>query len=137
MALQNFGRQARLAAANTYRNIPDKIDVSPLDTASPQIDRIPRTVHFIYSGNLEITWIQWLAVRAAIVNLGAQEVKIWLDTRLDPRGDIWERISRMDKVTVNIITMPTVIHGAQIPNVACQSDVLRLQILFDQGGKCN
>ena len=100
-----------------------------------QRNGIPRTVHFIYNGDLEIDWIKWLAVRAAIVHLRAEVVKIWLDESLEPRGIIWDQIIKLEKVMVIKIALPTVMYGAKIPDPAFQADALRLQILYDEGGK--
>ena len=95
----------------------------------------PKIVHFIYTGDIQVTWIEWLAVRAAITNLGAEQVKIWVDQRTNPGGEQWERILRMEKVKVINTIMPAEVFGVKIPETNFQSDVLRLQILFDEGGE--
>lgn len=93
----------------------------------------PKVAHFIYTGEMEITWIEWLAVRGATANLKA-DVMIWLDERLEPRGRLWERISRMERVTVRRVKLPTTVFGVKITDPSQQSDVFRLQILYTEGG---
>ena len=105
------------------------------DRKTPSQDRpIPKIAHFVYSTGREITWLEWLAVRAAIVNLGAEKVKIWLPEQAQMEGDIWKRVEAMEKVSLCRIAMPESVYDHDIPEPH-RADVARLKILYEEGGK--
>lgn len=95
---------------------------------------IPRVAHFIYTESKDYSWPEWAAIRAAVVNLGVSKVKIWLPEEAEPTGPIWRSVLEMPEVTVNWITLPKSVYDHDILDPRYQSDVVRLKILYEEGG---
>ena len=98
------------------------------------IDPIPKIAHFIYANVKELTWLEWAAIRGAIVNLGVEKVHIWLPENEELRGWIWNRVLEMPEVRLRRIVMPRTVYGAEIATTERQSDIVRLKILYEEGG---
>ena len=91
---------------------------------------IPSKVHFVYIKERDWKLHHYLSVKSAIVRSGADEVKIWLDE--EPEGEWWDKTKPL--VTVQKVKPPTEIFGKPITQPAHKSDVIRLQVLIQEGG---
>ena len=97
-------------------------------------DPIPKVAHFIYTTTPPINWINYLAIKGAIQNLKAVKVKIWMPQDSILEGDLWERVRKMPKVQLCPIEIPQSVYGVKIDDDTGKSDVLRLKILYEEGG---
>ena len=102
----------------------------------PSLNPIPKIVHFVHTDVKELTWLEWIAVRGAIVNLGAEKVHVWLPKEAEMKGWIWNRVVEMPKVYLRKIAMPKSVWGVAIDTPEQQSDIVRLKILYEEGGAC-
>lgn len=99
---------------------------------SPQI---PRVFHFVIaSGDPDVSprfsLVNYLAVRSALdLNEGFRAI-IHCDP--EPHGPDWDRLK--DSVEVHRTTLPRHVFGRPVDLIAHRVDVLRMQILLDQGG---
>ena len=91
---------------------------------------IPNIVHFVYIKERPWKLHHYLAVKSALVKAKADSVKIWLDE--EPDGEWWDKTKPL--VTVNKVKAPTEIFGKPITQPAHKSDVIRLQVLIQEGG---
>jgi len=91
---------------------------------------ITNTVHFVYIKERPWKMHHYLSVKSAVVRSGADEVKIWLDS--EPEGEWWDKTKPL--VTVQKVQAPTDIFGKPITEPAHKSDVIRLQVLIQEGG---
>jgi len=98
------------------------------------IDPIPKIAHFVHTDEKELTWLDWAAFRGAIVNLEVTKVHIWLPEKEELKGWIWNRVLEMPEVKLRRITMPKTIYGGAIDTAEQQTDVVRLKILYEEGG---
>lgn len=98
------------------------------------IDPIPKIAHFVHTDVKELTWLDWAAIRGAIVNLGVDKVNIWLPEKVELKGWIWNRVLEMEDVKLRRITMPKTVYGAAVDNPERQADIVRLKILYEEGG---
>ena len=101
----------------------------------PSVNPIPKVAHFVYTDIRELTWLEWAAVRGAIVNLGVDKVNIWVPKKANVKGWIWHRILEMPEVQMRKIVMPSTVYGVSITTPEQQSDIVRLKILYEEGGK--
>lgn len=96
---------------------------------------IPIQFHFIFGlqpdfGVKPFSFFHYMAVKSALsVHPGA---KAFLYYEHEPQGVYWEVAKRYVKTVP--IKAPTEIFGRPLKDVAHQTDLLRLQILHDQGG---
>ena len=91
---------------------------------------IPNIVHFVYIKERPWKLHHYLAVKSALVKAKADSVKVWLDE--EPDGEWWDKTKPL--VTVNKVKAPTEIFGKPITQPAHKSDVIRLQVLIQEGG---
>ncbi len=103
----------------------------------PSVNPIPKVAHFVYTDVRELAWLEWAAVRGAVANLGVDKVNIWLPEQADLKGWIWNRILEMPEVQMRKIAMPKTVYGVSIDTPEQQSDIVRLKILYEEGGKHN
>ena len=59
---------------------------------------------------------------------------IWLPENIDLKGWIWNRVLEIAEVEVRRITMPITAFGGSIDTPERQSDLVRLKILYEEGG---
>lgn len=105
------------------------------DIPPPSSDTsIPNVAHFIYTSGKSVGWIEWLAIRGALVNLAVEKVVLWLPTGEQMQGAMWKRIEAMEGVQIQKIKMPEKVYGHDVPD-KYRSHVARLKILWEQGGK--
>jgi hypothetical protein len=96
---------------------------------------IPNRLHFIFGlekdlGGKPFSFIHYLAIRsAAVVN---QPDEIVLHYTHHPDGLWWEAIQRY--VTLNRVYRPEKIFGRPVSHYAHKADILRLELLRDEGG---
>ena len=96
---------------------------------------IPKIAHFIYTSGKQVSWPEWFAIRGAFDNLGVEKVVLWLPIgEEETEGAVWKRVETMKGVEIQRITMPEKVYGHDIPD-KYRSDVARLKILWEQGGK--
>ena len=91
---------------------------------------IPSVCHFVYIKERPWKLHHYLSVKSAVVRSGADEVKIWLNE--EPEGEWWDKTKPL--VTVEKVEAPTEIFGIPITQPAHKSDVIRLQVLIQEGG---
>ena len=91
---------------------------------------IPNIFHFVYIKQRPWRLHHYLSVKSAVVRSGAEKVKIWLDE--EPEGEWWEKTKPL--VEINKVAAPTEIFGKPITQPAHKSDVIRLQVLLEEGG---
>lgn len=91
---------------------------------------IPNIFHFVYIKQRPWKLHHYLSVKSAVVRSGAEKVKIWLDE--EPEGEWWEKTKPL--VEINKVAAPTEIFGKPITQPAHKSDVIRLQVLLEEGG---
>jgi hypothetical protein len=101
----------------------------------PPSKPIPKVAHFVHAEVKELTWLEWAAVRAAVVNLGVEKVNIWVPEKAELKGWTWNRIQEMPEVTLRKIVMPKTVWGGRIDFAQQQADIIRLKILYEEGGK--
>lgn len=99
------------------------------------IDPIPKIAHFVHADLKELTWMDWAAVRGAIVNLGVEKVHIWLPEKEELKGWIWNRVLEMPEVKLRRITMPKTVYGGAVNTPERQADLVRLKVLYEEGGR--
>jgi len=90
---------------------------------------IPNIVHFVYIKERPWKLHHHLSIKSAF-RLNPEKINIWLDK--EPEGEWWELTKPL--VELNFITPPTEIFGTPITQPAHKSDVIRLQVLLEQGG---
>jgi hypothetical protein len=100
----------------------------------PSSGTIPKIAHFVHAEVKELTWLEWATIRGAVVNLGVETVHIWLPEDVELKGWIWNRVLVMPEVKLRRIVMPTTVYGAKIDNPERQAAVVRLKILYEEGG---
>ena len=91
---------------------------------------IPNIVHFVYIKERPWKLHHYLSVKSAVQRSGADKVKIWLDE--EPDGEWWDKTKPL--VTVQKVKPPTEIFDKPITQPAHKSDVIRLQVLIQEGG---
>ena len=96
---------------------------------------IPRKLHFIYistpaKGGLPFYFCYWAAVRSAMRCNPGFEVNLWYEE--EPRSPYFARLA--DMVKFHKVKPPEEVFGNPVPHYAHKADVLRLQILLQEGG---
>lgn len=93
---------------------------------------IPKTLHYIHLSNSGRPWKlhHHLSVLSAVKRSGLDKIYVWIDK--EPHGEYWNDTKPF--VETIQIEPPDEIFGMKITQPAHQSDVLRLQILIEQGG---
>lgn len=93
---------------------------------------IPNILHYVQltNGGREWKLHHYLSVKSAAVRSGVDKIFIWLDE--EPSSQWWE----LTKPLVDIVKIepPTEIFGKPITHPAHKSDVIRLQVLIENGG---
>src|SRR5690349_18015895 len=97
--------------------------------------KTPKIVHFIYISEhtkdfWELPVIYYLAIQSVV--LSNPSYTIWLHTNLVLRGDLFDRIAGV--IAIKQVVLPVEIFGNPISRVQHKADVLRLQILHENGG---
>jgi hypothetical protein len=110
---------------SSFRNFKTEIE-------SPHI---PKVAHIVFSKPKPVTWIEYVSIRSAIENIGVERVNIWIPTNSSFSGPIWHLILDLPGVVLQELEMPDRVYGNRVSNPAHVSDVVRLKILFEQGGK--
>ncbi|KAI9883562.1 MAG: hypothetical protein M1823_004660 [Watsoniomyces obsoletus] len=97
--------------------------------------RIPKVVHFVFVELKSSSWIEYAAVRSARTNIGAEKINIWVPWGQEFPGDIWARMLKIPSVVIRRMQMPDSVYGRKVQQLAHISDVVRLKILYEEGGK--
>ena len=90
---------------------------------------IPNIVHFVYIKERPWKLHHYLSIKSA-TRLNPDKINIWLDK--EPEGEWWELTKPL--VELHFVDPPTEIFGTPITQPAHKSDVIRLQVLLEQGG---
>lgn len=91
---------------------------------------IPNKLHYVYINERPWKLHHYLSVKSAIEKAKVEEVTIWLDK--EPEGEWWEKTKPL--VTLSFVDPPSSIFGIPITEPAHKSDVIRLQVLIQEGG---
>ena len=93
---------------------------------------IPNKLHYVHlsAGGREWKLHHYLSVKSAYVRGGFNSITIWMDT--EPSGHWWDLTKPM--VKLEFVEPPVEIFGKPIIQQAHKSDVIRLQVLLDEGG---
>ena len=99
---------------------------------------IPNKFHYVYlthDGNKhpmyqEFHLVHYLCIKSAMEVNNPTEVNVYCNQ--EPKGSWWKEIR--DSVNVIMIEPPTEIFGLPITELAHMSDVIRLQVLLEEGG---
>ncbi|KAM3422115.1 hypothetical protein BST61_g2486 [Cercospora zeina] len=111
------------------------------DGATPKHskDAIPNVIHFIllarHGAQVDLTYAQYLAVKAAIVRMRAREVKIHTNG-MDTGNQWWQELA--PKVTLERVDATQILDHRGLPitnmDLPHQTDILRIAILLREGG---
>ena len=96
---------------------------------------IPNIFHFVFGmkpdfGGKPFNIVHYLAVKSA-AELNRPD-KMILHYQYEPTGEWFEKARPF--LTLNKVVAPVEIHGNPLLHVAHQADIIRLQVLFEQGG---
>jgi hypothetical protein len=93
---------------------------------------IPNILHYVHLSQGGRKWKlhHYLSVKSAYIRSGVDKIYFWVDK--EPEGLYWEKTKPM--VDVICIQPPEEIFGKPITQQAHKSDVIRLQVLIEQGG---
>lgn len=96
---------------------------------------IPRKLHFVYistpaKGGLPFYFCYWVAVRSAMRLNPGYEVNLWYEE--EPSSRYFDALAGL--VNLRKVTPPDQVFGNPVPHYAHKADVLRLQILLQEGG---
>lgn len=93
---------------------------------------IPNKLHYVHlsSGGRDWKLHHYLSVKSAYKRGGFDSITIWVDS--EPTGRWWDITKPL--VTLQMVEPPIEIFGKPITHEAHKSDVIRLQILIEEGG---
>jgi len=91
---------------------------------------IPNKLHYVYIKERPWKLHHYLSVKSAIVKAGITDITIWLDK--EPEGEWWDKTKPLVKLI--FVDPPSSIFGIDIKEPAHKSDVIRLQVLIQEGG---
>ena len=96
---------------------------------------IPRKIHFVYvsspaDGGLDFSFCYWVAVRSAIKSNPGYEVHLWYEH--EPASAYWDDLKK--EIILHQIKAPESIFGNPVPHYAHKADIVRLQVLLEEGG---
>ena len=93
---------------------------------------IPNKLHYVHLSRAGREWKlhHYLSVKSAFLRGGFESITIWVDD--EPNGEWWDLTKGM--VTLQKVEPPSEIFGKEITQPAHQSDVIRLQVLIEEGG---
>lgn len=101
----------------------------------PLTSTIPKIVHFVMTEVYEFDWLNYAVVRSAFDWLGAESVNFWLPVGEELPGPIWRQVLELQNVTRRDMYVPKRVWGKTMKAVAHMSDVARMKILYEEGGK--
>lgn len=110
-------------------------DVFVKDTYSSETSVIPKVAHFVFTKVRPLVWLEFAAIKSAIINLEVETVNIWCPPSAVSEGSIWQLVLSFPQVRLREVEMPTSIYGHHIEIQAHVSDVLRLEALYAEGGE--
>jgi hypothetical protein len=96
---------------------------------------IPRKLHFVYvsslaEGGLDFSFCYWAAVRSAITSNPGYEAHLWYEH--EPASRYWDDLK--GEIVLHQIKAPDAIFGNPVPHYAHKADIVRLQVLLNEGG---
>lgn len=93
---------------------------------------IPNILHYVHLSEAGRPWKlhHYLSVKSAYTRCGFDTITIWVDT--EPNGEWWDLTKLM--VNIQFVESPSEIFGKPITQPAHKSDVIRLQVLLEEGG---
>jgi hypothetical protein len=133
----------RLRLENEYlswdwKDTPEEI-VCQSDSTAEREDRIPRTVHFIliaeHGKQAELEFYQYLAIKAALLRIQPENLNIH-SYSLNESNPWWQLVKHAVTLVIHephqtLRTSDGRVHKLRLPH---QTDVLRLEILHQEGG---
>ena len=97
---------------------------------------IPKVVHFVYGlkdgPSPSIEFYQFLCLQSALISI--QPVVIYLWVYIEPQGEWWEEIKKLDKVQVKQLDRIDRVYGRKLEKFAHWADIVRLKVLHEFGG---
>src|SRR5258708_6871344 len=96
---------------------------------------IPNVIHFIFGfapdfGGKPFSLVHYLAVKSAYMVNKPDCINLFCQH--EPQGEWWEKAKRY--VNVVRVAPPEEVFGVRLYHFAHKADVMRLQVLMDQGG---
>ena len=93
---------------------------------------IPNILHYVHLSESGRKWKlhHHLSVMSAVKRSGVEKIFMWVDT--EPSGEIWDQTKQF--VEIVKVKPPEEIFGKPIIQTAHKSDVIRLQVLIENGG---
>jgi hypothetical protein len=121
-----------------WKDTPEEIICQNNPTAVPE-DYIPRTVHFIliaeHDKQAELEFYQYLAIKAALLRIQPDSLKIH-SYSFNESNHWWQLVKHAVTLVIHephqtLRTSDGRVHKLRLPH---QTDVLRLRILYQEGG---
>jgi len=98
--------------------------------------KIPKTAHFVFTKTRPLSWLEFAGIKSSIVTLGCTKVNIWVAPGALFEENIWKLVLAFPEVQVRETAMPTTIYGNPVSVPAHVSDIVRLEAVYNEGGKC-
>lgn len=110
---------------------PAYLNLPPL-TPDAQGYLVPNIVHFVRFWQPHLTFVEMLAIKAALVNITPDV--LYIHSNKGPLGVYWDMIKNATAIRVKYMPRPKKVYGRRISNVHHSSDVARLLVLMKHGG---
>ncbi|CAN7945121.1 unnamed protein product [Ixodes hexagonus] len=96
---------------------------------------VPNIVHFIRLGNLNLSFVEVVCIRAAWIQQRPERLMIHCDEcEWTVESTLWDHIKDIPGLTVSHIERPSAIFGVSFNWIQHTSDVVRCRILMSYGG---
>ncbi|XP_014676136.1 PREDICTED: uncharacterized protein LOC106816062 [Priapulus caudatus] len=93
---------------------------------------VPNVVHFVRFYQPHVTFVEMLAIRAALLNVRPDV--LYVHCNKAPSGRYWDMIKDAPAVKVKYMPRPKKVFGRALAHVHHSSDVARLSVLRQHGG---
>jgi hypothetical protein len=98
-------------------------------------DHIPKKVHFVFVNLKPLSWMEYAAVKSSTA-FDPESINLWIPAGdAQPPGPIWERVLAIDRTVLRRMEMPSSVYGIPVRIIQHVSDVSRLKIIYEEGGK--
>lgn len=101
----------------------------------PTQNYIPKIAHFVFAKTKPLDWLEYASIKSAIVNLQAEQVRLWVPPGAKFEGHIWSLVLGLPQITFREIEMPTSVYGHEVKVLAHVSDIVRLEAVYNEGGR--
>ncbi|KAI9830359.1 MAG: hypothetical protein M1819_005740 [Sarea resinae] len=101
----------------------------------PLPEHIPKVAHFVFVYVKEVTWMEYVAIRSAHLALQAEKINLWIpEGDVNLPGEMWKRIMTIPGTVIRQTAIPDTVYNKTVQVTQHVSDVLRLKILWEEGG---